>query len=437
VIAVLGYHLFIAWKSLRRTPGNTLLIVAGIALGVTVATLFSVIRHTYARDPVPGKSGALHYVRMDSWDPQKAYPGPGEIPEMVTYRDMVGIMKSDIPIRQTASFEETLRAERGRKGSFIGRFCHRDFFAMFDVPFRYGSAWDRKADEAAEPVVVLSEALNNQWFGGKDSVGQLVSIEGRDFRVAGVLAAWRPWIKFYDLTREPTRPHDSLYVPLSVAWTLKKAGFGWTWKPSDPGFEGRLAGERTFLQVWVELPGPQEALAYRSFLDAYVMDQKRIGRFQRPLHNRVTPLLEYMHELGCTPPEATAMMIAGDLFLAACALSLMGLLLARFLARSAEVGVRRALGATRRDILVQHVIECEVVGLAGGLLGLALATGCLRLVNVWFKTFDFGFRDDVFRMDLTMAGFAVGASLVAGLLAGAYPAYRVCRMAPASHLKIQ
>jgi putative ABC transport system permease protein len=441
---MLGYHLFIAWKSLRRTPGNTLLIVAGIALGVTVATLFSTIRHTFAKDPIPSMSSVLHYVRMDSWDPQKPYPGPGDIPMQITYQDMIGIMKSDIPLRQTGSFRAALRTfPRTRPDQARiarTRVCHADFFAMFNVPFRHGSAWDRGADTRAEPVVVIDEDLNNRWFGGEDSVGQLVSIEGQDFRVVGVLAHWHPAIQFYDLTGHPTNPAESMFIPMSHVRPLEiwSVGFVQSWKPgTGASIESALAGERTFIQMWVELPGPAEVAAYKGFLDAFAMEQRRIGRFQRPLDNRVTPLLERIKERKLPSPEVTAMMIAGNLFLAACALSLMGLLLARFLARSAEIGVRRALGAKRWDIFVQHVIECEVVGLAGGLLGLALASASLRIVNGWYKTMTWFYRDDVLQMDLTMAWFAVAASLAAGLLAGVYPAYRVCRIAPASHLKIQ
>jgi putative ABC transport system permease protein len=99
--------------------------------------------------------------------------------------------------------------------------------------------------------------------------------------------------------------------------------------------------------------------------------------------------------------------------------------------------VRRALGARRWDIFVQHVIECEVMALAGGLLGLALASAGLSLVSFWYEAMTPSNRDDIFRMDLSMAWFAAAASLTAGLLAGVYPAHRVCRMAPASHLKIQ
>src|SRR3546814_3410063 len=60
-------------------------------------------------------------------------------------------------------------------------------------------------------------------------------------------------------------------------------------------------------------------------------------------------------------------------FLLVCLLNTVGLLLAKFLRRSGEVGVRRALGASRREIFMQCLVEAGVVGMAGGIVGLALA----------------------------------------------------------------
>jgi putative ABC transport system permease protein len=145
--------------------------------------------------------------------------------------------------------------------------------------------------------------------------------------------------------------------------------------------------------------------------------------------------MAWMKEQKVVPQEATAMMIVSLLFLAVCALNLMGLLLGKFLARAPEIGVRRALGARRFDIFVQHVVECELVGLMGGLIGMALALGGLVWMNNWMKTVTQ--RGDVFRMDAPMAALSVALSLIAGLIAGVYPAWRVCRIAPAVHLKVQ
>jgi len=123
------------------------------------------------------------------------------------------------------------------------------------------------------------------------------------------------------------------------------------------------------------------------------------------------------------------------LFLLICALNLIGLLLGKFLARAAEIGVRRAMGARRLDVFMQHLLECELIGLAGGAIGLALSFGAIAVVNLWAKSIIS--RGDFLAMDWAMAGFAAGAAMVAGLVAGLYPAWRVCRIAPAVHLKAQ
>jgi len=198
---MLAYHLFLALKSIRRTPGNSLIVVAGIALGVAVATLFSAIWQTYAKDPIPEKSSHLYYVRMDNWDPQT--PHFEGIPPHITYRDMIGIMKSTVPVRQTGTYIATFHLENVDEKAVprveTGRLCHADFFPMFGLEFRFGSAWTREADEKAAPLVVLGDELNAVLFRGENSVGRTLRIEGRDFRVAGVLAPVERTIRYYDL----------------------------------------------------------------------------------------------------------------------------------------------------------------------------------------------------------------------------------------------
>lgn len=436
---MLSYYLFLAWKGIRRAPGNSLIVVAGIALGVTIATLFSAIHHTYAKDPLPGRSQFIYNVRMDSWGPKD--PHASGIPWNVTYRDMLGITKSDIPVRQVALFQSYLRVSRHNEP--VRRFtnvllCHGSLFPMFDFKFRHGSAWDRKSDELADPVVVIGERLNQEWFGGENSVGRTVTINGQEFRIIGVLERWDHAMASYYMMVEPAAPIDELFIPLRHVLPLKAEGTtgAGRWGPIPDDFEGRLMAEQHLVQIWVELPNDAALSAYKDFLDTYVRGQKQLGRFPRPIDNRVTPLREYMKICNRPPPEATAMMIAADIFHVACALGLVGLLLARFLSRTGEVGVRRALGASRMDIFLQHVIECEVIALVGGILGLVFAIGSIGLVNLWTRTLSYAGRQDFFRLDLDMAIFALVAALVAGLFAGVIPAYRVCRIAPAVHLKV-
>lgn len=436
------YHVRIAFKSLRRSLGLTAVIVGGIALGIGVASLFSTIRHSMAKDPIPGRSGVLYYVRLDSWDPARPHPNPDGIPPQLSYRDAMELLKSDVPARQTAQFKANLYvfpdAKVGRPKRTLVRLCFADFFPMFDVPFKYGAGWDRKADAGPEPVVVLGEETNDLLFGGSDSVGKTVRIEDREFRVVGVLDTWRPGIKFYDITQNAIQPPEQVFIPFNFVrpMQIRTAGNSDGWKgQSGPGFEGLLASDQTWIQVWAELRDEAARQRYVDFLKAYVTEQKKAGRFPRPLRVEVTPLMAWMESQQVTPPQVTATWVVSLLFLAVCALNLMGLLLAKFLARAPEIGVRRALGASRKDVFVQHVVESELVGLAGGVLGVLLALAALAGVNVWAKTILN--RGDLFRFDAPMVLTATGLSLAAGLIAGLYPAWRVCRIPPAMHLKLQ
>ena len=125
------------------------------------------------------------------------------------------------------------------------------------------------------------------------------------------------------------------------------------------------------------------------------------------------------------------MLVISLLFLLVCAVNLIGILLGKFLARAPEVGVRRALGASRSSVFLQHIVECQLIGVIGGLFGLGLSALVLRLIN---RLLD---NSGQFGLDLPMVAAGIGLSLVAGLVAGLYPAWRVCRVAPAIHLKLQ
>jgi putative ABC transport system permease protein len=119
-------------------------------------------------------------------------------------------------------------------------------------------------------------------------------------------------------------------------------------------------------------------------------------------------------------------------FLALCLVNTVGLLLAKFSVRAAEVGVRRALGASKRDIFRQFLIETGVVGLAGGVLGLGLAVGALALIGMQSKD-----MAAVARMDWQMLALTFVLSIAAAVIAGLLPTWRACQVTPAIQLKSQ
>jgi putative ABC transport system permease protein len=438
---MLLYNVRIAIKSLRRNPVLTAVIIGGIALGICASTTFTTVRHMFARDPLPGKSEHLFYVRMDNWDPHTPYPtNPNSsapaIPPQISYRDAMALMRSGIPLHQSAMFAAMLTLypdpKVARPSSEAVRLCFSDFFPMFRVPFAYGGPWDKRADAKGEQVVVISDALNQKLFGGANSVGKRVRIEDREFTVVGVLQPWRPFIRMYDITQNFVGDPEPIFMPftLTPAMQIRTAGNSDGWKSAGTTYEDFLNSDTDWVQFWVELRSAAEAAQYHRFVDGYVLEEKKHGRFQRPLMTLVTPMRDLMIEFGVVQPQITAMAAISILFLAICALNLTGLLLGKFLARAPEVSVRRALGATRADVFLQHITECELVGLAGGAIGMLLSIGAMRLIGKFVSA------TSVVSLDGEMILSALFLSLGAGLLAGLYPAWRICSVQPAVQLKI-
>ena len=443
---MLLYNARLAWMSVRRNPVLSLLIVLGIALGVGVSTTFLTAYHVLAADPVPGRSASLHYVRLNSWGAPDN-PFRGAPPPELSYRDVRELLASPIPSRSTASFASrmTVFPPRGEQRPFreAVRLTTSGLFPMFNAPFLYGGPWDSKADAKPEAVAVISSGLNDRLFGGRDSVGRTLRLENREFRVVGVLDHWRPRVRAYDLITDPLAAPEAVFIPLQwiVPMEINPAGRVYTWRTPLPGEENLpfgdqlVLGESLFLQLWVELPDAGKVQAYQSLLNADVSEQQRRGRVPPPADNRVTPLLDFMAEERVVPPQTKALAAISLLFLVVAALNLIGLFLGKFLARAATVGVRRALGASRGTIFVQHLVECELMGLAGGLLGVLMSLAGLAVLNRVYGDGPEGVA--FFQLDVPMIAAAVVLSMLAGAIAGIYPAWRICAIPPARHLKAQ
>jgi putative ABC transport system permease protein len=239
--------------------------------------------------------------------------------------------------------------------------------------------------------------------------------------------------KYYDTHNDWSGEAEEVFLPFALATEMQvfRAGNTASWDSRGDTYEEFLQSESVWIQMWVQLDTEEQRERYRAFLDAYVAEQQKLGRLLRPVNNRLRDVMAWLEFVEVVPDEARALLVIALLFLVVCSVNLIGILLGKFLARAPEIGVRRALGASRRWVFVQHLIECELIGVAGGLLGLVLALGGLELVD---RAFDSQLN---FRLDLNMYLLALALALVSAMVAGAYPAWRVCRIQPGAYLKAQ
>ena len=438
MLRLLKYNLKLAVKNIRRNPILSALMVAAIGIGIGASMSMVTVNYRFSMNPIPQKSAVLHYVRLDSWSADFPFDEGQSPPNMLTYRDATALLAAKRAFRQVAMSRVSLAVEpptRDERPFFVDvRATTGDFFAMFDVPFKYGGAWPEEADSANEQVAVLDAETNDRVFGGENSVGRTITLSGANYRVVGVIEQWEPIPRFYDTTQGPINETEDIFIPFSLiaAKELPRSGNTNCWKSLEgSGFQAFLNSECIWIQFWAELRNASERDDYVNFLNAYVTEQKELGRFPRPLDNRATPVMEYLHEQGVVPDEAAVLLGLSLLFLVVCLLNTIGLLLAKFLGKATEIGIRRALGASRRVLFQQYLVEAGIIGFAGGILGLGFTWLGLAGIEAQFADDE---ASQVLSMDWNMALLAVALAIVASLITAIYPTWRACSVQPAAYL---
>ena len=436
-----GYYLDLAWRSLKRHKVLAALMTLAIALGIGASVTMLTVLHNLSGNPLPGRSDVLFHPQVD---PRPAdLPGPKvEPPDNLTYLDAVNLYRMGVAPRRAVMGGNWLPVRKDVPDSPLAMTTNRattaDFFAMFGVPFVYGSAWSAQDDANHAQLVVLSQALNQKLFGGADSVGKTLVIATKTFRVAGVIGAWNPQPRFYDVDDAydggAFAAAEQMYMPFFTWLDLPQDyGYGsmdcWGTDP-NAGQHNPKAPQCTWAQFWVELDTPAQVADYRAALEQYCRQQHQLGRFQRAPNVRLRGLLDWLDYKHVIPVTVRMQTWIAFGVLLICMVNTVGLMVAKFLRKSGEIGVRRALGASRRAVFLQCLVEAGVVGAAGGLLGLPMAWLGLWMVRQQPVSFAASAH-----FDPSMLVAALALALLSALLAGVWPALRASRVAPALQVK--
>ena len=262
----------------------------------------------------------------------------------------------------------------------------------------------------ASDVVVLGSAVSETLFGSRDPTGQTVKINGRQFTVIGVLES-RGGTAFGN-------QDDRVLVPLTTAYY-------------------RLASQRT-AQGEITV---QSVSAQVINVDDIDKAQDEISRVLRLRHRitgeddfRITSQQDTLETLEETTETFVVFLgaIAGISLLVG-GIGIMNIMLVSVTERTREIGIRKAVGAKRRDILLQFMAEATVLSLGGGALGVLLGIGLSEFLDdrtVLGQSFQTVFSTDV-------AVLALVVSAVIGLFFGIYPAIRAASLHPIEALRFE
>ena len=271
-----------------------------------------------------------------------------------------------------------------------------------------------------------------------DPVGRDLKMGETTYRVVGVLQDWNPLPRYYRIINGnggAFAGRDDFFIPFASAVRQEMGNQGnnnCSGDDPEPGFDGWLASDCTWIQFWFEGESAADQASIKAWLDNYAAEQHELGWLKRPVNTRLRNTMQWLDHLKVVSRDSRIQSWLALGFLLVCLVNTIGLLLAKFSARGGEIGVRRALGATRREIFRQYLIEASVIGIIGAILGLALSLGGLWLIGQQSDS-----MAAVAQMDWNMLLATLVLSLLASLIAGALPTWRACQVRPALQLKSQ
>ncbi|TAN08431.1 MAG: FtsX-like permease family protein [Rhodanobacteraceae bacterium] len=433
-----AYYLDLALRSFRRNRVLTALMVLALGLGIGASITTLTVLKLLSGDPLPQKSARIFAPQIDPLPADSQTPAAKlwhSWGNLMTYTDAMNLLRARRAERQAvmALADSKITPQVPGRHPFFsdGVITTSDFFTMFDAKFEYGSGWSARDDEDRAHVVVVAGFLNDKLFGGKNSVGELIRVNDHDYRIVGVLKPWAPQPRFYavSLGGRGYGNGDAVFLPLQAALADKVNPQTVNCFDANVDINHLETAPCAWVSLWVELKDAADAGAYQTFLSNYVAQQISLGRLHYP-QVALPNLMEYLAQQQVVPEDARLQTGLAFGFLLICIVNTVGLLLAKCLRRSREIGVRRALGATRRAIFAQFMIESGMVGIAGGILGLVFAE-----LGLWAVRHQPAQYAHLAHLDLSMFVATFAIALIASLIAGLLPAWRACVVAPAPQLK--
>jgi len=436
-----GYYLRLALVSMQRNPVLTGLMVLAIAVGIGASMTTLTVLYLLSGDPLPGKSAHIYFPQVDPVVGVK-YKHPEPMDKM-DYRSAMDLWSAHKADRQAIVIDSQLKVrlpgsdKRPTMEAMLSTTA--DFFPMFGVPFQYGSGWSAQDDAQKARVVVITADLNDRLFGGANSVGRTLRLRESDVRVVGVLKPWRPSPLYYDVaggrysggdTASFYSKPENVITPVSSGLEINDGAFQQYDCWHVPEVPGHLEdADCVWVALWAELDTPAKADDYRQFIANYAAQQKAAGRFENST-TRMRDLMQWLDYNGVVPSDVRLQNWLAFAFLLICLSNTVCLLLAKFLRRGTEIGLRRALGASRLAVFSQCLMEAGLIGLLGGIGG-----WLLTLLGLWLIRQQPVAYADLAHLDLPMFALTLLLAVAVSLAAGLLPAARASRVDPALQLK--
>lgn len=426
-----SYYLKLALFNFKRAPLLYFLVMMTLSIGVGLLCANLALVAVMSGDPIPEKSDRLFHISMNSWPNEKS--NHAQPLHILRYRDAMIIEQSNIAKHTAVSYETSIYARDAESTSLARqsgkvRATTHGFFELTEAPFAHGTGFTENNGN----VVVISHQFNQNIFGGGNSVGKTIELGGENFTIVGVLAPWNLKPKFYHASEgRAFDVPDDLFLPLETV-------IDQNWRPqartsSTDGWQHvPQTRERNvyYLQAWAELSSSSDKLAMQQYLDNYAKGLKDAGEHPLDVRNELNNVTQWLTKQDVVDDRILAFTIATALFLFVCVFNASSLLLSRFHAGKFEVGLRRAIGASKQQVLWQGLVESSLLGVVTGIFAIGLSSVFLMLSVKMLPSLE-----NLASMSTEVLIYGALLSLLTANVSSLYAVYRANRYTISAELK--
>ncbi|MBI4982905.1 MAG: ABC transporter permease [Candidatus Omnitrophica bacterium] len=254
-----------------------------------------------------------------------------------------------------------------------------------------------------DKVALVGTTVAKEIFGNIKSVGKTIKINQINFRVIGVLPAKG--------TSGPQDQDDTVLIPITTSMY-------------------RLLGKQYIDSIYVEVKNADSTDAAQEAISALIIKQHRLITKDQQDSFSIFNMSDIKSTLTSTTDTMSLLLGAiAAISLLVGGIGIMNIMLVSVTERTREIGLRKAIGANNKDILVQFLIEAVLMSFIGGLAGIALGSGVSVLITLIAKW--------SVRVSLSSVLLATVFSLVVGVVFGLWPAKQASRLNPIEALRYE